>query len=445
MQDDKPQDEHDDFENDLDIDDLEEDDDFDAPWNDLDEQDDIPELEEVSPAASKAPSLKRKTFLQKNFPFVVGGIVVLGGAMLLLPALTKPKSTSQTEAGFPKDAASIEGLDSGVPPMPVPMDGQAPDETGVPLGDAEAQQPLTPMPELEEQNDFAEQPALPAETAEAENDLEANTVPPLEERADAGAETNAEPASLEASPVSDFLQGLPEETPSLPIEETPHTPKASLAESPPTAATAQSGAPQVLEAVPSVDTQALRAEADQATLKAQEADQARKSAEKKASELEKTISSNEETIADLKKTVEALKKEVTALKENSAEILKPVAKAPVKDIKKTPAPSPKTASSPPETKAPAPLVIAPVVKPQARASAAPAVMPPAAQPSLSPSKQSWVLRSAQPGRAVLARENNNDLQTIVVGDTLAELGRIVSIQQEGGRWVVRGTQGEVSR
>ena len=57
----------------------------------------------------------------------------------------------------------------------------------------------------------------------------------------------------------------------------------------------------------------------------------------------------------------------------------------------------------------------------------------------------WVLRSAQPGRAVLAQKETGDFKTVEVGDHVAGLGRIRSIQVENGRWVVRGSSGSVSQ
>lgn len=57
----------------------------------------------------------------------------------------------------------------------------------------------------------------------------------------------------------------------------------------------------------------------------------------------------------------------------------------------------------------------------------------------------WQLRSAQPGKAIVMRKGGNDFQTVEVGNTLSGIGRITSIQIENGQWVVRGTQGVITR
>ncbi|MCB1563425.1 MAG: hypothetical protein KDJ75_07620 [Alphaproteobacteria bacterium] len=57
----------------------------------------------------------------------------------------------------------------------------------------------------------------------------------------------------------------------------------------------------------------------------------------------------------------------------------------------------------------------------------------------------WVLRSAQPGKAVLSEKGSNDLKTVEVGDSLKGIGKIVAIQKVDGRWVVQGMQGIISQ
>lgn len=55
------------------------------------------------------------------------------------------------------------------------------------------------------------------------------------------------------------------------------------------------------------------------------------------------------------------------------------------------------------------------------------------------------IRAAQPGRAWVARPGDNDLQSVSVGDTLPGIGRVTSIAQVGGRWVVEGTRGRLNQ
>lgn len=60
-------------------------------------------------------------------------------------------------------------------------------------------------------------------------------------------------------------------------------------------------------------------------------------------------------------------------------------------------------------------------------------------------KKSWVLRSAQPGKALISVEGSNDMRSIEVGDTLRPIGRVTSISPVDGRWVVQGTKGQINQ
>jgi hypothetical protein len=57
----------------------------------------------------------------------------------------------------------------------------------------------------------------------------------------------------------------------------------------------------------------------------------------------------------------------------------------------------------------------------------------------------WILRAATPGSAMIGKPGSNDLQHISVGDTVSGLGRIASISDAGGRWVVKGTSGSIGQ
>lgn len=61
-------------------------------------------------------------------------------------------------------------------------------------------------------------------------------------------------------------------------------------------------------------------------------------------------------------------------------------------------------------------------------------------------RTSWELRSAQPGKAMIARKGQaNDLRSVSVGDTVPGLGKIQAIEQGTSGWVVRGTLGRVTQ
>lgn len=57
----------------------------------------------------------------------------------------------------------------------------------------------------------------------------------------------------------------------------------------------------------------------------------------------------------------------------------------------------------------------------------------------------WVLKGAQPGRAMVAKAGERDLHPVVVGDTLLGIGRVTAIMYQDGKWQVIGTEGKVSQ
>lgn len=56
----------------------------------------------------------------------------------------------------------------------------------------------------------------------------------------------------------------------------------------------------------------------------------------------------------------------------------------------------------------------------------------------------WSLKSAGTGKAILSDKATGDLKTVRVGDSVAGLGRIVSISGGNSGWTVKGTTGSVS-
>jgi hypothetical protein len=122
------------------------------------------------------------------------------------------------------------------------------------------------------------------------------------------------------------------------------------------------------------------------------------------------------TLSDLQKQIEAL--ELAKAQNNQAEQA-------VEKPRNAPAPESKPAKP----------------KSEKTKSAAATPKKQAAQESGSAAK--WVLRSAQSGTAIIAPQGGNDFVRVAVGDNFPGLGKIVSITQENGRWVVKGSQGEV--
>ncbi len=60
-------------------------------------------------------------------------------------------------------------------------------------------------------------------------------------------------------------------------------------------------------------------------------------------------------------------------------------------------------------------------------------------------QSAWVLKSAQPGQALVARKGENDMVRVSVGETLSGLGRITDIHMQNGRWVVQGTKNKITQ
>lgn len=58
---------------------------------------------------------------------------------------------------------------------------------------------------------------------------------------------------------------------------------------------------------------------------------------------------------------------------------------------------------------------------------------------------SWVLKSAQPGRAIVSRTGESEVYSVAVGDSLEGIGRINSVTLENGRWIVHGTKGTIAQ
>jgi len=125
-------------------------------------------------------------------------------------------------------------------------------------------------------------------------------------------------------------------------------------------------------------------------------------------QLNKITTEKDKQIASLRSTVEDLQSQIKAMQKTKVEST-PVKKAPVK----------KTAV---KKKAPAKTKAAPKSK-----------------------TVQWELRAAQPGKAWVAQKGRDDLQPVIVGDTLSGLGRITSISYVNNGWIVTGQKGSIKQ
>ncbi len=122
-------------------------------------------------------------------------------------------------------------------------------------------------------------------------------------------------------------------------------------------------------------------------------------------------------INDLKASLESLEKKVSA-----AEKAQPKASKP----------------APEESRPPKPQILG--------SSPAPAVTPKPVAPKTAPKAPiQWVLKGAQPGRAMVSRPGESEMRNVAVGDTLPGIGRITGISYQDGRWLVQGTEGRITQ
>lgn len=72
-----------------------------------------------------------------------------------------------------------------------------------------------------------------------------------------------------------------------------------------------------------------------------------------------------------------------------------------------------------------------------------AAKPEATRPAPAPK---WVLKSAKPGIAWVAKEDSPDLKTVEVGQSLTGIGKVLSVaKDEYGRWIVKGSKGSIEQ
>ncbi|MCF8496604.1 MAG: hypothetical protein K9G62_08065 [Alphaproteobacteria bacterium] len=393
------------------------DDDFpEEPWDDdFDDLDDVPPLPEggkIHPSPLK--SGRRRTFLQKYFYVLVAVVVAMmfglwfigqGGkkSESVLPVADVDSSESQE---MPSDLESelsdapADSQDSESLPMPAPMTSDTSAETRESEGalSSGANDILTPMPDMASGQGGISEEDLPAFDGLGEEPAPSSEQPVVQP-------VEPEPAMVE-TPQDEGLAALEAET--------------------------MNGLSRAGETVPEIQPDpapvapAVQDSGIQEKIQALEERNAALAKEKEA--LERQVSDASDKMVSLEETVSSLQTKLSALEEQqkSAPAAQPVPPA-------EPAPPALVDSSP--TKAPE--SVASVEK----------TVPPSVAPAqrTAQKKSGWILRSAQPGQAVLGKKGTEDLQTVSVGQTVSGLGRIKSISVENGKWWVRGTQGSVSQ
>ena len=69
--------------------------------------------------------------------------------------------------------------------------------------------------------------------------------------------------------------------------------------------------------------------------------------------------------------------------------------------------------------------------------------PVAVESKAEPKSVSWILKSAQPGQAVVYEKYSQETLAVEIGDNVRGLGKVKSIDKINGKWIVSGTQGTV--
>lgn len=352
-------------------------------WDSFDEQD------QGAEAAQDAPKKKSKLF---NIILIGGSIVGALGIVLLQAG---GGSGTRTEP-LPPAAVSAEQA-----PMPAPEAKKDNEETeedqgflNNPKGLAELEEDMTKTLQNIDTQPPSPPPADMPVYANQPQEVTDNAAPPM-------------PATMAMPNGAEKLESAPPEAAAIVPPETPtdmpRMPQASdlmkQAEPvmPETTAMTDPVAPED-DKMDQIMNRLDRMEADMNDLRSSPGVQGVSSAE-------------QEKIAALEATVEGLKAELDSLRKTSA------------------------ASATPK-----PQILGSVAGEETRGS-----RPSRAKPRPTPREEavSWVLKGAQPGQAMVAREGSSEMQTVVIGDTLPGVGRITDVAYRDGRWIVEGTKGSI--
>lgn len=411
--------------------------DIEDEWTDSDETDGA-----SSRSSSVSPQKKKSSFST----VIVVVLVILAGLGFLaykfgnkqsLPGdgVTPPVDAAQQQ-GMPSDAASPQP--EGFPPYP-DQSGSLMTAPGQPAPDAAAQ-PVVPAPV---------DPAVAAQQ-QAPAPTPAPTPAPVGDQAAGGAPQNAPGSVVPFEPVSDF--------PSVDaIKKTDEAVPAAAAQA---QALDQEAAVPSMNAAPSdaIDMQpvpaptevapvAVQAPADAAPkpdMAAQKSPEVAAPVQKMApvAEPAPTPSPDEKDLmaatpdegqGKISELQDTLDKERAAAKKYKSEISDLKARiAELESVAGTPSKQSDLSSDSVEAPRPVTTSSAKVKTRKAVKAEAPV------------EKIEWVLKSAQPGRALLARKGQSDYTTATIGAKIPGLGKILTIDQGRDGWVVVGTGGRVT-
>lgn len=439
-----------------------------------------------APAAGPLPGTPggqpvRKSFFMKNFNTIVIGIGALLGLGVVFTQMTGPAPVPLDDGSLSEMTApeTADGLPQPSPIAPAPgadplaAADAAPDQDLTPMPDpgsagpapvtatADGLAPLDPGPDLGFDNVGVKEGPQDAAAPTAQLD---DPMPPIE-----GATEVSKPVVELPDPIAFENQPIPTAPPPAELADAAPAPgtlrnpadppqmAAPLAESP-MAVTPPAAIPPAV--APEQEARISQLSADNEALSTRNRD------------LETQISGANAKIEELAAMLAAMEQKISALEKAPA----PAASAPSTTPSTTSSPAPSRIAPPADDldaaldeiaalEEPAPKAapsapaaedilvpakptkrpdIVPEMKKKAEA-AKPVPAAPAPRIETAPAAEAprWVLRSAQNGRAVVSDRTTGDLRSIQIGDNLRGVGKIQSIAQVGGRWVVQGSQGQV--
>lgn len=358
----------------------------------------------------QAPAKKKSSLTNK---LIIGAAVVVGAGVMVMTMMGgAPQNTAQAPqpvapSAAPADMAAMPADVSAPTPAPLPAPAPAP----APVADlpaygadpADAQTPREPDQALPAQGIFNDPQALDSALQDVGQDarpVEVSDAPAMPDAPMAAAPVPApsvampkandllKPSAVADAPVADAAPVIAEQPMPAPVSEPTPAPAAPVAD----------------QAASSVDAEMTAQMLDRLDLIAARLDQ-------------------------LEDDLSVVRKESAAAATDEVEELRAAVKALEKKL---------------STQAQAPARATTTDEPVARTTTLKAE--PKSKPAVRQAQPvQWVLKGAQPGRAMVSRAGESEMRTVEVGDSLPGVGRISSIAYENGRWVVTGSEGRISQ
>ncbi len=443
---------HDDLDLDMDLDDLELDDldlldaelddlDLDTLDEDLIDDDLLGEDLEISESIENTADLldtdldtdtiatapeKRTSFLSKHFNIVVIVAAILGGGAIILSTLMSSEKPSVLQSVPAPLSTPLESASTDIPTpdvlYPVEEDiAIAPPEGLLSMpGEESAPQPaLTPLPVFGEDN------ALPQfEDIEAPVDL---------------ATVNAE---IAASNIEVELEE-PTLEPEVPLAAEPETAMISIPTPAPAPVPVQEKIVEVEVQDPALVQELQAAQGRIATLETKETQ-----LNTQLDHSKEQISSLQNDLRDLQKQLESAQKELStqtaAAKraEREAQTAKTQADEAARKARLAEQKAAAAKQAAKQASVTKPAIKKETPKPVKSVAVKPVKVEPATAQTL---LKDWVMKSAQPGRAVIQNKTTGAYLTVNTGDQLKGLGSVSAISVQNGIWVIQGSQGKITQ